>query len=80
MCEICHRTPCYPRCPNYTPPKSTHYCSICGYGILDGETYILNGDGEYAHYDCIDGKDELLKWLKYDVETMIDATWISSGI
>lgn len=45
MCEICRQIPCHSRCPNYVPLKTTHYCSICGDGIYDGEDYIENQDG-----------------------------------
>lgn len=52
MCEYCHQVKCPPRCPNYIPPKASHYCSICGEGIYRGEEYIENDDSEYSHYDC----------------------------
>ena len=64
MCSICGQTPCVARCPNYIPPKAKHYCSICEEGILDGEEYIENDDGEYAHWECLDGKFSLADWLK----------------
>lgn len=57
MCSICGQTPCVARCPNYTPKKAKHYCSICEEGILDGEEYIENDNGEYRHYDCFDIKN-----------------------
>ena len=41
-----------PRCPLYKDKKSSHYCSVCGDGILEGEEYIVNEDGEYRHLDC----------------------------
>ena len=56
MCSICGQTPCAARCPNYTPKNAKHYCSICEEGILDGEEYIENDNGEYRHYDCLDNK------------------------
>lgn len=63
-------TPCNPRCPNYMPPKVSHYCSICGNGIYDDEEYVENLDGECIHYECIQGKQHLLKWLGYDIKIM----------
>ena len=72
MCSVCLNTPCHPRCPNYSPPKTTHYCSICNEGILDGEEYIENDCGEYRHYDCFSGMKDLLEWLGYSVKTMSD--------
>lgn len=64
MCEICGKIiehDC--RCPYYIPPKVTHYCSSCGDGILDGEEYIKNLDGEYRHYECFHDMRDLLEWL-----------------
>lgn len=72
MCEICRQIPCHSRCPNYVPLKTTHYCSICGDGIYDGEDYIENQDGEYIHYECVQGIRQLLEWLGYEVKTMED--------
>lgn len=45
MCEICIHTPCLVSCPNYIPPKASHYCSSCKEGIYDGEEYIENQNG-----------------------------------
>ena len=70
MCEICRNYPCHPRCPNYIPPKASHYCSICGEEILNGEEYIVNDDGEYAHWDCVDYGRDLAKFLGYKVKEM----------
>lgn len=61
-----------PRCPNYIPPKASHYCSSCGDGIYDGEEYIVNLDCEYRHYECFDGMRDLLEWLGFDIKTMDD--------
>lgn len=73
MCRICNGTDeCHPRCPNYEQKKNINYCSICGQGILDGEEYIENIDGEYIHYECIQGIRQLLDWLGYDIKTMED--------
>lgn len=72
MCEICRQIPCHSRYPNYVPLKTTHYCSICGDGIYDGEDYIENQDGEYIHYECVQGIRQLLEWLGYEVKTMED--------
>ena len=70
MCEICRQIPCHSRCPNYEPPKASHYCSICGEGIYDGEDYIENQDGEYIHYECVQGIRQLLEWLGNEIKTM----------
>lgn len=71
VCEYCNRDMAHhPRCPNYVPPKASHYCSICGEGIYDGEEYIENDDWDYRHYDCFQGMRDLLNWLGYEVKTM----------
>lgn len=64
------KEPCDPKCPNYIPPKSNHYCSICGEGIYEGEEYIENDNGDIRHYDCFYGTRDLLEWLGYEVKTM----------
>ena len=61
-----------PRCPLYKENKSSHYCSICGDGILEGEEYIENENGEYRHWECFDGMRDLLEWLGYKIKTMED--------
>ena len=61
-----------PRCPLYKENKSSHYCSVCGEGIIDGEEYIMNEDGEYRHWECFDGMRDLLEWLGYEIKTMED--------
>ena len=70
MCEICRSHPCNCHCPNYIPPKASHYCSICGEGIYDGEEYIENLYGEYAHWGCVDYGKDLVKFLGYEIKTM----------
>lgn len=70
MCDICGHIPCVSRCPNYIAPKATHYCHVCHEGIYDGEEYIENDDGEYAHIDCFSGINDVVEWLGYDVRIM----------
>jgi hypothetical protein len=74
MCEICRQTPCHPRCPNYIPPNTSHYCSFCQEGIYDDEEYVENENHEYAHYDCLYDLTmrNLIEWLGFDVEIMKD--------
>ena len=55
MCELCRKTPCDTRCPNYVSPSTEYYCSICNEGIYTGEEYIKNDNGDYVHYECISG-------------------------
>lgn len=70
MCEICRKDSCDFRCPNYEKRKSDYYCSICGEGIISGEEYVRNENGDYVHEDCIPGCRWLLRWLGYDIEIM----------
>ena len=70
MCQLCKSYPCNCHCPNYISPKASHYCSICQEGIYDGEEYIENDDGEYAHWECVDYGRDLAKWLGFDIKTM----------
>lgn len=73
MCRICGQVgECHPKCPNYSPPKTRMYCESCGEGIYDGEEYIENDDGEYAHYDCFKRMRDLITWLGYEVKTKGD--------
>ena len=61
-----------PRCPLYKDKKSYYYCSICGEGILNGEEYIKNDIGEYAHWECVDYGRDLIRFLGYEIKTMED--------
>lgn len=72
MCSICRKNPCDCRCPNYTPLKTRYHCSICNDGIYDGEEYIENDIGEYAHWECVDYGKDLAKFLGYEIKTMED--------
>ena len=72
-CKYCLRDYGHnPRCPLYKENKSTHYCSICGDGILEGEEYIENDCGEYAHWECVDYGRDLSRFLGYEIKTMED--------
>ena len=72
-CEYCQQYGTHhPQCPLYEPPKAFHYCSICNEGIINGEDYIVNNDGEYAHWDCIDYARDLAEWLGYQIKEMED--------
>lgn len=70
MCSICKKYHCDCRCPNYEPPRSSHHCSVCGEGILEGEEYIVNDLGDYRHLDCFRGIRDLVEWLGYEVKIM----------
>ncbi len=73
QCDICGRTIGHDtRCPYSTPLKASRYCSICDNGIYDGEEYIKNLDGEYAHYDCLTDLSyrAIIEWLGGEIRTM----------
>ena len=72
-CEYCQQYGTHhPRCPLYEPNKATCYCSICEEGIYDGEEYIENDYGKYAHWDCVNYGRDLIKFLGYEINTMED--------
>lgn len=72
-CEYCHGEGYHhQRCPLYKYPKSTYYCSICNEGIKNGEEYIVNDIGKYAHWECVDYGRNLAKWLGYEIKVMED--------
>lgn len=51
MCEICHRYPCDPRCPNAPEPPTVYTCKHCGEGIVENDNYY-EVDGDYYHEEC----------------------------
>ena len=70
-CEYCHRIDGHHyKCPNYTPQKATHYCSICDNGIYEGDEYLVNDDNEYAHFDCVEYGKDMAKFLGYKIKEM----------
>ena len=70
ICEICFSYPCHPRCPNYAQRETHLYCDICGQAISNGDEYIENGIGTFAHVECICGIRMLLEWLGIRIEVM----------
>ena len=67
---------CPPGCPNYISPSVNHNCSICDEGIYDGEEYIVNDNGDYAHWECVSYGRDLAKWLGYEVKIMDGDGWV----
>lgn len=50
MCDVCHQSPCHPRCPNAPDPPAVYVCTHCLEPITEGEEYVeLNG--KYYHLD-----------------------------
>ena len=75
-CDMCRRINGHlEACPNHIPPKTNHYCSICGEGIYNGEEYIKNENNDYRHYECFHGIKDLLQWLGYEIKTMENDTF-----
>lgn len=73
MCEYCGRIDYHDcRCPNAPEIISNKICSYCSLPILPWEEYIENDDGEFIHYECIDGIHEFLDWLGYEVRIDIE--------
>lgn len=67
-CINCEYTFAYcNRCPNYES-DSSEICSICGDTIYIGEEYITNNDGENAHWECIDSRDNFENFLGIEVK------------
>ena len=70
-CEYCGKYGNHhSRCPLYEPPKPTYCCSVCSEGIFNGEEYIENDYGEYAHWECVDNGRDLAKFLRYEIKEM----------
>lgn len=69
-CKRCFKGCIHTQCPDYEPPKADHYCSICDEGIYDGEEYIVNDNGDYAHWECVSYGMDLVKWLGYEIKVM----------
>ena len=51
MCDICKRTPCYPRCPNAPEPPTAYTCKYCGEPIVEGDL-CYEIDGDHWHEEC----------------------------
>lgn len=72
MCKICLQNPCHPRCPNFRPVNTHVYCDKCGEMIQVGEEYIENLDGDVAHFSCVCGIRDLVRWIGCEIVTMTD--------
>lgn len=74
-CEFCRRETEHDfRCPYYVSPNNGYYCSICKEPILNGEEYIRNDGGDYAHLDCVWYGRELAKFLGVKIKEMMEDT------
>jgi hypothetical protein len=49
-----------------------HYCSVCDNAIIEGEDYIKNCMGDYAHYDCVTNMSYkgMLEWAGCQIGEM----------
>lgn len=69
-CFYCHQDYSHhPRCPLAPERKSYRKCELCGEGIYEGDEYIKNDNGEYAHYDCSTTR-ELIEFFGYELKIM----------
>ena len=75
ICEICKQLICPPGCPNHISPSVNHYCSICDKGVHNGEEYIVNDNGDYAHWECVNYGRDLAKFLGYEIKEMDDENY-----
>ena len=51
MCDVCHMTPCHPRCPNAPDPPTVYTCKHCGEPIVVGDEF-MEVDGDYYHLEA----------------------------
>lgn len=71
-CEVCGRSdghlPNCPENPNYEEYKFNpdKKCDFCNEMIENGELYIGNNNGEYAHLNCVD-VESLCDFLGIDI-------------
>jgi hypothetical protein len=72
-CEVCGRSGGHlPNCPENTNYEENEFipnkkCDFCGEMIEDGELYIENNNGEYAHLNCVD-IESLCDFLAIDID------------
>lgn len=70
-CEYCKSVSTHiPGCPNYVPPETDIYCSICKDGIYEDEEYVLNIDDECVHYECLTDLSyrRMIEWLGGEIK------------
>lgn len=74
QCQVCGRINGHiPNCPEYDYFSKVYcHCSICEEGIQNGEEYIVNDSGDYAHWECVDYAKDLAKFLGYEIKKMED--------
>ena len=54
ICDICHRTPCHPQCPNAPPLKVIGHCTYCNKPIYEDDFYIKDVYGyKFCCEDCL---------------------------
>lgn len=71
-CRFCggitkHKT----SCPYYVPTATNYTCNLCGEPIGIHDEYINNGK-KYAHWDCIENKEDLLDFLDKSINIVSD--------
>lgn len=70
-CEYCRYGSGHaPGCPYYESEHSNHFCKICDDNILIGEEYVVNHNGDYAHWECVNYAKDLAKFFDIDIREM----------
>lgn len=74
MCEICHRTPCAPGCPN----EEVKYilCDECGARIPIGDYYVIDED-ESGMLLCDNCADKLIDEYERRIEKLYERTIVT---
>ena len=72
-CEYCNWISGHPSsCPNADEPVSNHKCKFCKEYIFIGEECVVNDNGDYAHWECVDYARDLAKFLGCEIKEMED--------
>lgn len=76
-CPYCRQIPHDSRCPLASESKSRYLCGLCEEPILNGEGYVENYIGEFAHYECFSTytSRDVLNWLRIDIREMEDGEY-----
>lgn len=70
MCSVCRRDPCAAGCPNADEPIQKHVCSMCGYGIYEGDRYYDGPKGYYCEDCLVDmSLEELVELMGEELKT-----------
>lgn len=70
MCDLCKKSACPPRCPNYGGGRGIR-CMSCGARLGDGEPYYLTNGKPYCA-ECVEAADleELVRICETETEEL----------